>query len=385
MSAVFAVSSLGAVQKAREPDEVGKSVAELNGYREEVWSRLMDQQLHYDEIEDLVHSFNPAIVSSRSGLEDRIRLMHTISERMRARKRDLRRLGEKAKEKGETEEYGSFKMQELVLDRAAKSLDKTVAAMSRPNTACNRPLRAEEREVSNAAKQLMISYDTLMKQREIAEESRRLYEELERDAKQRLSLGLSSAHDVMEETTQRIQAEAQLSALEGSGAALKKDLILLCGWGENGDPEIAPIPEADLSRIDRMNPDADLQKAIANNGDLIDFRHESHVKSTSSWELRADREAAMNENLLANLNGLYRSACGAKAAYEAAVNGLQAAEIEKAAADMQYQLGLLSVPQYLSALIRYRTAEADKCTAEDELFRAMEVYDWALNGSISAE
>lgn len=385
MSAVFAASSFAAVNGPQEPADVGKTGAELNGYTEARWNQLMDHRLDYDEIDDLVHSFNPAIVSAWSNLNDSTRLMYTIADNLRARRRDMQQLKEAAKASGEFAEYGNYKMQELILDKTAESLNTAAEKMSRPVTASNRPLRAAEREVSNAAKRLMISYNGLLQQREIASESLEMYKKLECDAQQKLSLGLSAQRDVTEAKTQRLQAEAQISILDQNAVALKKNLILICGWDENADPVIGPTPLADVSRLETMNPDADLSRAIAKNGGLIDFRHEDHVKSTASWELRANTEAQMNEELLVSLRGLYQNVSAAGAAYEAAHSGLKAAEITRAAADVQYEVGMLSTAQYLGALTQYQSAKTACLTADSDLFQAMESYDWALNGSIAAE
>ena len=57
----------------------------------------------------------------------------------------------------------------------------------------------------------------------------------------------------------------------------------------------------------------------------------------------------------------------------------------KNAADMQYQLGMLSTAQYLGALTQYQSARTTMLTAESTFFQAMETYDWMLNGVSSVE
>lgn len=382
-TAAFPASA--AVQAAREPAEAGKSAAELNGYTEERWAALMDNRLEYDEIDELVHSFNPAIVSAWSGFTDNIRLMQTIRDNLHARQRDMRQLKENAKAAGDQADYGNYAMQEAILSATAKGIGASADKLSREVSASNRSLRVAERQVSVAAKRLMISYNGLRTQRAIASESATLYRRLRDDAAQRLSLGLGTALDLSSAETALMRAESQLVSLDAGAAKLKKSLILLCGWKEDADPEIGETPAADAARLEGMDPETDLRAAIAKNGTLIDFRNASHVKSTTSWELRADSEEAMNQNLLVNLREMQQDALAKQARLDAAQSGMQAAELSKDAAELQYRMGMLSVSAYLGALKQYQAARTELNTADSSFFEALELYDWALQGNSSVE
>ena len=182
-----------------------------------------------------------------------------------------------------------------------------------------------------------------------------------------------------------MRAESQLVSLDAGAAKLKKSLILLCGWQEDADPEIGETPAADAARLEGMDPETDLRAAIAKNGTLIDFRNASHVKSTTSWELRADSEEAMNQNLLVNLREMQQDALAKQAGLDAAQSGMQAAELSKDAAELQYRMGMLSVSAYLGALKQYQAARTELNTADSSFFEALELYDWALQGNSSVE
>ena len=64
---------------------------------------------------------------------------------------------------------------------------------------------------------------------------------------------------------------------------------------------------------------------------------------------------------------------------------MSAAEITKKAADMQYELGMLSVANYLGAVTQYEAARTTLLTADANLFQAEENYDWAVAGTASVE
>ena len=373
------------VTAPRTPEEQGKSLAELNGFTEQRWQQLMDDRLEYEEIGDLVHTFNPAIVSAWSNLTDNTRLMDTIVDNLHAGQRDMERLKSNAKTDGDFEGYANYYMQEMILKSVAKSMHDSAERMKRPVTAQNRPLRAAERQVTAGVQQLMIACGSLAEQRAIVAESAAMYEKLLADANARLAVGMATAADVQSAQTSYLQAQSQLSAIDASAWQLKKNLILLCGWSADADPEIGPVPEPDPARIEGMDPDADLVKAIAHSQDIINFRHEDHSLSTYSKNVRHETEETMNQNLLVNLRTQYQKVLSAREAWDAARSGLQAAEITKNAADLQYQLGMLSTAQYLGALTQYQSAKTAMLTASSTFFQALETYDWMLNGVSSVE
>ena len=380
-----AFPSYAYITSPQSPQDRGKSVAELNGYTEERWAELMNNTLNYEEIGDLVHSFNPAIVSAWESMNATARHMDTIVENLHARQRDMESLKSSAKDDGEMAGYANYTMQEKILGASAKGLSDSADLLKRPVTAANRPIRAAERQVTAAVQQLMIACASLKEQRAIVAESAGMYEKLLSDARARLSVGMATAADVQSAETALLQVQSQISSIDAAGYLLKKNLIMLCGWGAEADPELGPLPDPDPARIAGMNPDADLAKAIAHSQDIINFRHESHSLSSYSKNVRHETEEQMNQYLLVNLRNQYQAVLAAQEAHEAAKSGMQAAELTKNAADMQYQMGMLGTAQYLGALTQYQSAKTALLTAESEFFQAMETYDWMLDGVSSAE
>ena len=374
-----------AVTAPREPSERNMTEAELNGYSEERWAELMDNRLEYGEIDDLVHNFNPAIVSAWSNLNDNIRLMETITDNLKSRKRDMEMMKDSAISAGEAADAMNYAMQEIILEKSAHSMYTSLEKMKRPVTQSNRPLRAAERQVAAGAKQLMIAYVSLTEQIKILEDSRAMMQKLLEDANALLVLGLATQTDVQSANVSLLKLEAQLGSLQTTADSLKKNLILLCGWSENADPEIGPLPEPDLARIGTLDPDIEFHKAVANNGSIIDFHHEKHSISTASMDAREKTEEQMYENLLVNLRTQKQTILADRQAYEAAQSGMQAAEMTKNAADMQYQLGMLSTVQYLGSVTQYTQARTQLLTARNTLFQDMEQYEWMLSGSASVE
>ena len=53
MLCLIPITSYAEIKAAKEPADMNKTAAELNGCTEEEWARLMDNRLEYDEIEKL--------------------------------------------------------------------------------------------------------------------------------------------------------------------------------------------------------------------------------------------------------------------------------------------------------------------------------------------
>ena len=73
MLCLIPITSYAEIKAAKEPSDMNKTPAELNGCTEEEWARLMDNKLEYDEIGKLVHYFNPSMSMAWNQLDDSIR------------------------------------------------------------------------------------------------------------------------------------------------------------------------------------------------------------------------------------------------------------------------------------------------------------------------
>ena len=122
MALEFCAPARAAVLSAQEPGDVGKSQAELNGYSEARWAELMDNTLNYEEINELVHNFNPALTSAWANLNDNIALMDTIVDNLKSRQREMADQKQDAQASKDYGNYGYFYMQEMILQKASNTL-----------------------------------------------------------------------------------------------------------------------------------------------------------------------------------------------------------------------------------------------------------------------
>lgn len=384
-SLLFAASSFAASQTDSEPADSGKTAAELNGYSEERWEQLNDNTLDYDELKDLIHTFNPSISAAWHNFNSAVSDMNTMVENLQSRQRDMKNEKETAKSAGDYSAYGNYAMQEMILKKTVSALSDAKDLMARPVTQSNRPLRQAEAQVVYGAKSLMIAYQSMEDQRQILSELVSMDLTLSSNAASRAAAGTGTQADVLSAQADLLSAQVKLAQVTTAEGSLKKNLILMCGWKEDADPVIGEVPASDLSRIDAMNPAADMTKAIGNNYSLISFRSGEHKKSTASYQARDLTEEQMEGNLSANLTSDYNEVLSDRTGLEADRAGYDAAVITKNAADTEFSLGMITQAQYQGMITSYIRAESALKTADRTLFQALETYDAAVAGICPVE
>ncbi len=372
-------------KSAQNPDDAGKTIAELNGYSNEEWTQLMDNSLEYSEIPELVHNFNPTIVSAWDSFNENIDSLSDIVDELKSAEKSARTSKENAEDSGDKSNIATYTMQEKIFDTAGDNMQDSLDKLKRSVTGTNRPIRQAEAQVVSGVRQLMIGYKSLLAQKETVSELVKMYDESYK-AYQAMSLqGMATSTDVANALALLQSARASLSSIQASENQLYKQLIVMCGWSENASVNIGEIPSIDNATIDSLNPDADITKAIGNNYTLIEERHADKTHTLGAYESGISNSAQEEANLRANLNSQYQAVLSARQGYEAALAGYNGAQITKNGADTQYALGMLSKVQYLGASISYTQSKASLEAARLSLLQAVVTYQDMVDGNASVE
>ncbi len=354
-----------------------------SGYDEETTARLEDNVLEYDEIPLLVHEYNTTMTNIWDDLEDtRQTLLRNIQE-LESGQGAMERKKDKAKDEGDYEGLIQYATQKAILEIVIESMtESTNAILSRGTQAS---MQKVENQLVKVAQSLMISYDSLSKQKETLGKLEELYAEQYKLASDKQALGLATAQEVLEAQTNQLSAKSNLAAIEGGLLQIKPTLCTMTGWPADGDPELAPIPTTDLSRIDGMNLEEDTRKAIGNNSTLISQRTSTQGTSNASIAARLDVINEGDEKLTIKMKQLYDDVFAKKTAYEAASDGYQSALKSRDGYERMYNLGLLSRSDYLGTEIAFYQKKAAWETADTALLLAIETYDWAVKGLTEIE
>ena len=366
------------VTKADEPSKVNKSIAELNGYDEETWAKLMDNKLEYAEIDDLVKNFNPDIKEAWSKFNNNIANLERTLDEVAVSRRNINSLLEEAKNSGDMQLSTVYAVQIKGLDMINKDLLKAGKNLKKPITKTNASLRLATKQVSLAAKALMINYKSLEGQENSLVELVSLNENILKNAKLQKKLGIITDADVEKANTDLLTAKANLTNIKLEKEKLRVALIKMLGWTENSNPDIADIPNIDLDYIDKINLEDDIKKAISNNSELVNFRNSRKNISSYSNEIEEVKETDMEDNIKIDMTSLYNNIKDDKISYDASSLAYEAANSAYKAAANSKSLGMLSESAYLNAKVSYTQKKSEYEAAGLKLLNEMEEYKGKL-------
>ena len=369
----------GSVLAANNTIKYGRS-----SYSEEEWSKLMDNNLEYSEIEDLVNNFNPSIASAWTSYTANITDLDYSIKDLEIARRELRLLSDNSKEEYDFANVYLYTAQANALSKVIESMDKAKTSLSKISST-NRPIRQAAMQLTNAVKLMFISYDSLVKSEELLNEQLKLYEGMKTAAKAAESSGMSTSAEYTRAQLQADEVKNNLDSLVAGKESLRKSLIMLCGWSEQDNPNIVPITDIDLSKIDAFDPDEDIKKAIGNNFTLIEFRNTKYKKSLGMNESRALSEEQMEANLKTNLNSLYADVQSKKSDYEDAKLSLETADINDNIANVKLQNKMISGVEYQGERLKNLQSRQAFETARMELLKSNEVYEAAVGGMAKVE
>lgn len=366
------------VTKADEPSKVNKSIAELNGYDEETWAKLMDNKLEYAEIDDLVKNFNPDIKEAWSKFNNNIANLERTLDEVAVSRRNINSLLEEAKNSGDMQLSTVYAGRIKGLDMINKDLLKAGKNLKKPITKTNASLRLATKQVSLAAKALMINYKSLEGQENSLVELVSLNENILKNAKLQKKLGIITNADVEKANTDLLTAKANLTNIKLEKEKLRVALIKMLGWTENSNPDIADIPNIDLDYIDKINLEDDIKKAISNNSELVNFRNSRKNISSYSNEIEEVKETDMEDNIKIDMTSLYNNIKDDKISYDASSLAYEAANLAYKAAANSKSLGMLSESAYLNAKVSYTQKKSEYEAAGLKLLNEIEEYKGKL-------
>jgi hypothetical protein len=237
--------------------------------------------------------------------------------------------------------------------------------------------------VMNGYEQAQANRQMLAKVVELSETAKNLQQTM-------FSQGLAVDADIMSAASNLASYKNQLDSLDITIANLKKTLCLFTGWGTDGDPEIGPVPSADLTFISTIDIEADKEKAVNNNYDLITLRsgdsgnmdqlEQVMAKSTTKTRNKLQDVEYSEESVRSNVQALYDTILELKISYDSASTAYRAAELTWQSAQIQKNNGTLSDIGYMSQEVSYLQAKAAFRCADLALQQAIQNYSWAVKG-----
>ena len=350
---------------------------------EQEWARLQDNVIEYDEIPDLIHEYNATVQNNQYDYqkfrEDYGDTNSDVADAYNDLAQDFY-----DDMSGETD-AGSM-MSDLQLDIQARNMLKQADNTLEDSKIYLLTYEMAEDNLAATAQSNMISYHK--KQLELEQKQTDL--ELAREkysleqAKQ--AAGTVTAVDVLTAKESLQSSENNIKELESGIENLKEELYISLGWKHNDSPDIKELPQMDVSRIDGMDPDRDLETALENNYTLkINKRKLENARSKTTRESLETKIRNNEKQIGASLSSAYKNVLSARLSYEQAVAEAQLEETNTNIAAGKLQAGMMTSLEYKEQEYKMESSRLNAEMAAVSLFQAMETYDWSVKGLASAE
>lgn len=391
-----AAASLSVVLAASVPFTVLADQTDPNVAYEQEQQLLSDGHLDYGEIEGRVKNYYGPMKSAYDMAKGMVEDQADIAVNERIMANDLLSQADVAEDMAE-EQTG---MDQAISAATAKALRQSARQMRNVASMMGQSLKktsSTERQVDRQANSLIMNVQSMMNQYEQLVSQRAMAAkgvELARTARAlqdtMQSQGMAVDSDVLSAAASLSSAQSQLASLDAGMEQIYKLLCSFTGYDPASGVTFGAIPSVDLAAIDAIDVNADKEKAVNNNYNLISLRSSTGGGMTD-FQARTTKTTTQTENRLRNveysentvrsdIQALYDQILEKRAAYDAAKTAYESGKMVWDAAQIQKQNGSLSQIQYLQQELAWLTAESGYHCAGLELQQAIQNYRWAVAG-----
>lgn len=350
---------------------------------EQEWARLQDNVIEYDEIPDLIHEYNATVQNNQYDYqkfrEDYGDTNSDVADAYNDLAQDFY-----DDMSGETD-AGSM-MSDLQLDIQARNMLKQADNTLEDSKIYLLTYEMAEDNLAATAQSNMISYHKKQLELEQKQTDLELAREKYSLEQVKQAAGTVTAVDVLTAKESLQSSENNIKELESGIENLKEELYISLGWKHNDSPDIKELPQMDVSRIDGMDPDRDLETALENNYTLkINKRKLENARSKTTRESLETKVRNNEKQIGASLSSAYKNVLSARLSYEQVVAEAQLEETNTNIAAGKLQAGMMTSLEYKEQEYKMESSRLNAEMAAVSLFQAMETYDWSVKGLASAE
>ena len=232
----------------------------------------------------------------------------------------------------------------------------------------------------------MISYHKNLASREQKEAEVQAAQTAYDLAQVQYTAGTATQMDVLTAKEALQTAQNELTQLDTDIQSSRENLQVLLGWSYDANPEIGELPEVDISRIDAMDPAADLEQAKENNYTLqINKRQLENARDQTTKDSLTSTIANNEKQIGASLSSAYKDVLASELAYEQAQAELSLQEKNTQIAQAQLAAGMITQKEYQDQENTLTNSQLAVQTAAMDLLEDMETYDWSVRGLAAAE
>jgi len=344
---------------------------------------LIDGMIEYRELGSLVHRNNITIHLIRENVQRTKDDYSSLKTQIKWERLNTFNEKDEAEDDKDKESYITSMTNEKIYMSAIESLKKILDNMDKSGS-LNDSWKTVEKQLTGAAQNLMISYQSLANEEGMLTQLQSLYEQLRTEMIAKARAGMATETDVANAENMLSSVNNSLNSVTDGKSTVKKNLCIILGLDENGSYEIGKIPELDQNNLNAINIDTDIKTATSNNSTILSTRHAS-AKGTAEVKNKALQENGQNRQLETKMKELYGQIEIAQLASNSASTGMKAAERSLSSAKIRYSTGLSGKSEYLQSEQGYLQKKTAFEASGLNLFQAYETYEWAVKGITELE
>ena len=295
-----------------------KSLTPEFAYSAEKWASLRDNIMEYGELADLVHEYNPTVISNRSTYKDQKN--KNLNDIYDDYMKDIDDIWDQADSADNDITWASLRYSAGLLTKQADN-NYEDADMEKIQ------YDQQEAKLVYQAQEMMVSLKQSAYNLENLQSTKELLQKQYEAAQAQLSVGMATQTDVLTALKRVQDQDSAILTAQKSQENVHRNLCLMLGWSADAQPEIKEVPQPDLSRIDTLDPNADAQTAIDNNYDVKYYTKKAgNLDSQDLIESNQATLANAKDTAVRSLKTQYNTVLTTRDALNAAKAQLQVAE-----------------------------------------------------------
>lgn len=346
-------------------------------------SRLSDDNLEWEEITDLVHSYNATVIKNRDDLSTDARKSYNAKE-----------VSDYLLQKADEYENEAYNMDDTSAVTAAsyRSTANSLRIQAESNVSDFEVIKLEyeliEKQTAQTVRNTFLNFYSSMYETEYDEANAAYLEKVYASAQNKMNVGMATETDVLTAKENLDAAKAALVKIRADHASYKNSLITMCGWKyDSTSAVIGKLPEMSAASVESIDYESDRAKAEVSN--LTLKMDEIKLKNANSGSYNAliikqnqDQLDNDKKSFEINFKSAYDTLVNAASAYTNAVNDKAVADRNLETASRQLELGSISNMDHEGYKNSAASAHLAECKAYISLLSAKAAYDAALDGNL---
>ena len=328
----------------------------------------------YNNLEQLVQNnrnLKNALDNYTSNKETYENMLKTLED-----ERDyMKFMQEKYEDDAETKAI--YKMNASMLNMSISQITKQLESQESKTQTTSRQKTIDSYVLT--AQSLMRTYNQMNTKTQAEEKNYEAAQSSYQVALKKQSAGMATTADVMEASDTMQSAKNRYESYRQQAANARFNLLSALGLDTSADITIGSVPLPDLSVIDAVDFNTDVEQAIGNSVSVQNTRHQSAGTATEI-SVKSNQESQAEGTVRSQMQSLYDQLKAARLQYEGAEDAYQSASITYASLQKKQQAGMLSQNDYLQGVADYYSALDAKETAVVNLNQAWETYNWTVKG-----